>query len=347
VGPLPESQKLENISARAFEHPADRAATAALRAVPMLDTVVRKLVELQYERALRQSLLAGSVKIGPDQLPSVWAEYRRGLTVLDMPEVYDLYVADDPFSNAYTIGAETPMILLNSRLEALLESDEVRTVLAHEIGHVLSDHVLYRTALMILLRIGDAVRVPVLSGLPLMAVRAALMEWFRAAELSCDRAATLVNRDPLVTCRTLMVIAGGVPSERLNLDAFLKQANEYKHWESKSDRVRRFFTELTLTHSYSVRRVSEVMDWVRSGEYDAILAGEYTRRGEEPAARAEAGDAVDFYTERFRTIFKDASEQVASAGDQMASAGSRLADWLRKDQPATGEPDESGDADSR
>jgi hypothetical protein len=295
----------------------------------MLDTVVRKLVELQYERALRQALLAGSVKVGPDQLPGIWAEYRRGLTVLDMPEVYDLYVAEDPIANAYTIGAGTPMILLNSRLETLLESDEVRTVLSHELGHVLSDHVLYRTALMILMRIGEAVRVPVLAGLPLMAVRAALLEWFRAAELSCDRAATLVNRDPLVTCRTLMVIAGGVPSERLNLDAFVKQANEYKEWDSSIDRVRRVFTELALTHSYAVRRVSEVIAWVQSGEYDAILSGEYTRRGEEPEARAEAGDAVDFYTERFRTIFKDASETVSSAGDQVATAGSRLAEWLR------------------
>ena len=326
---LPESQKLKGISPRAFEHPADRAATAALRSVPMLDTVVRKLVELQYERALRQALLAGSVKLGPDQLPGVWAEYKRGLTVLDMPETYDLYVAEDPAANAYTIGAGTPMILLNSSLEQLLEADEVRTVLAHEIGHVLSDHVLYRTALVILMEMGSAVRVPVLSGLPLMAVRAALLEWFRAAELSCDRAATLVNRDPLVTCRTLMVIASGVPSERLNLDAFVKQANEYKEWDSSIDRVRRFFTELGLTHSYAVRRVSEVVSWVQSGDMDSILSGEYMRRGEEPEARAEAGDAVDFYTERFRTIFKDASDTVASAGDQVASAGTRLAEWLR------------------
>jgi len=35
------------------------------------------------------------------------------------------------------------------------------------------------------------------------------MEWFRAAELSCDRAAALVIRDPLAVCRTLMVIAAG------------------------------------------------------------------------------------------------------------------------------------------
>ena len=332
---LPESQKLKDISPRAFEHPADRAATAALRSIPMLDTVVRKLVELQYERALRQALLGGSVKLGPDQLPGIWAEYKRGLTVLDMPETYDLYVTQWPFANALTIGASTPMIVLYSELADLLEPDEVRTVLAHEIGHVLSDHVLYRTALEILMKMGEVVRVPVLSTLPLMAVRAALLEWFRAAELSCDRAATLVNRDPRVTCRTLMVIAAGMPSERLDLDAFVKQANEYDEWDSGIDRVRRFFTEISLTHSYPVRRVSEVVAWVQSGEYDAIMAGEYVRRGEEPEARAEAGDAVDFYTDRFRKIFKDASESVSAAGEQVATAGTRLADWLRGGEGAT------------
>ena len=62
-----------------------------------------------------------------------------------------------------------------------------------------------------------------LAGLPLLAVRLALLEWFRAAELSCDRAATLVNRDPLVTCRTLMVLAGGIASRKLDLDAFIRQ----------------------------------------------------------------------------------------------------------------------------
>ena len=332
---LPESQKLQAISARAYEHPADRAATAALRSIPMLDTVVRKLVELQYERALRQALLAGSVKLGSEQLPGIWAEYKRGLAVLDMPETYDLYVTQHPLANALTIGAGTPMIVLYSQLATLLEADEMRTVLAHEIGHVLSDHVLYRTALEILMRIGDVVRVPILSGLPLMAVRAALLEWYRAAELSCDRAATLVNRDPRVTCRTLMVIAGGVPSERLDLDAFVKQANEYEEWDSNADRVRRFFTEISLTHSYPVRRVSEIVGWVQSGEYDAILGGEYVRRGEEPDARAEAGDAVDFYTDRFRKIFKDASDTVSSAGDQVATAGTRLADWLRGGEGGT------------
>ena len=55
---LPENiEPYPGISSKAYEHPADRAATAALKAVPMLDTVVRKLIEWGYERALRQSFL--------------------------------------------------------------------------------------------------------------------------------------------------------------------------------------------------------------------------------------------------------------------------------------------------
>ena len=325
----PARLRLEQISPRAFEHPADRAATAALRSIPMLDTVVRKLVELQYERALRQSLLAGSLRLGPEQLPGTWEQYERALRVLDLPEVYDLYVTQWPLANAATIGVGTPMLVLNSELVSLLTADEQRAVLGHEAGHVLCDHVLYQTALLILLELTNVARLPVIGGLPLMAVKGALLEWFRAAELSCDRAATLVTRDPLVTCRTLMVLAGGMPSSRLSLDAFLQQATDYEEWDSSADRARRFFTEISQTHAYPVRRASEVIAWVKGGEYERIVAGEYMRRGEEPAAREEAGDAVDFYTERFRKIFKDATEIVSSAGDQVASAGGRLAEWLR------------------
>ena len=69
---------------------------------------------------------------------------------------------------------------------------------------------MYQTALVILLQLVPLGRVPAPAGLPLLAIRSALLEWFRAAELSADRAATLVNRDPLVTSRTLMVLASGV-----------------------------------------------------------------------------------------------------------------------------------------
>jgi Zn-dependent protease with chaperone function len=318
----PLLRRLREISPKAYEHPADRAATAALKAVPMLDTVVRKLIEFQYERAYRQAFLASSVRLGPDQMPQVWAIYEDVLATLDMGEVYDLYLFEAPTLNAATIGAGKPMVVLHSALVATLDEGELRTVLAHEIGHVLSDHVLYNTALQVLLSLSRSARLPLLAGLPLAAVRAALLEWFRAAELSCDRAATLVNRDPLATCRTMMVMAAGAPSERLNLDAFLRQAADYEHWGSSYDKLSRFFMELGLTHDFAVRRTAEVMRWVRSGDYDRIIGGDFPKRGDDVDPGAAAGDAVEYYTERFRTIFRD-------AGEGLVDAGSKLSDWLR------------------
>ncbi len=327
--PLPEDQRLVEISPKAYEHPADRAATAALQSIPMLDQVVRKLIEYGYERALRQVFLAGSVKLGSDQLPAAWAAHRAALARLDISEVPELYLTQFPIANAAAIGSGRPMVVINSRTVELLDEAELRTVLGHEAAHILSDHVLYRTALMILLSASGIGRLPVLAGLPLLAVRMALLEWWRAAELSCDRGATLVNRDPLVTCRTLMVLAGGTASRRLDLDAFVRQASAYEEWEPGWDKLARVRIELGQTHAFPVKRVSELMRWVRGGDYDRIMDGAYIRRGDPVSPRAEAGDAVEFYAERFRSIFRVAGAGVEKAGDRVAGAAEKLSDWLR------------------
>ena len=317
---LPEEVKpYPGISSKAYEHPADRAATAALKAVPMLDTVVRKLIEWGYERALRQSFLGNSVRVGENQLPDVWASHVGVCKILDMPDVYDLYVTRGVLGGAQPIGAGKPMVVIDSGLLRRLGPGEQRVVLAHEVGHILSDHVLYMTALNILL--GATLSVPFPIGLPFRAVRAVLLEWYRAAELSCDRAATLAVRDPRIVCRALMVIGAGMSADQLNLDAFMTQAMEYEAWDDPSDRVRRFFAEINRTHPYAVRRVSEVMKWVQSGEYRT--------RDQEANVREEAGDAVEFYAERFRAIFREMGENITTLGNQVGGVAEQVADWIR------------------
>src|SRR5919109_4715423 len=106
--PLPEDQRLADISPRAYEPPADRAATAALQSIPMLDLVVRKLIEFGYERALRQILLAGSLKLGPEQVPEVWAAHRASCARLDLADIPDVYLTQFPITNAAAIGAGRP-----------------------------------------------------------------------------------------------------------------------------------------------------------------------------------------------------------------------------------------------
>lgn len=318
---LPIRHRLPKISAKSYEHPADRAATAALRSIPLMDEVLRRMIEFGAERAYRQMLMANSVKIGPDQLPHIWASYQEVLEILDMPKQYDLYIHQTPAVNAMAFGSSEPMIVLNSGLVSLLDETQVQAVLAHEVAHILSDHVLYRTMLQLLLTVTLG-SLPFMVGLPLQAIRLALLEWHRAAELSSDRAATLAVRDPRVTCRTMMNLAGGSQSEKLNLDAFIRQAKEYEQWEDGYDKFVRFFPELATTHPFPVWRVLELMKWVESGDFDRIIRGEYIKRGEEREARAEAGDAVDFYTKRFQDL-------INGANDSVGGVGRRFGEWVR------------------
>jgi Zn-dependent protease with chaperone function len=336
---LPEEiRPFTNISSKAYEHPADRAATAALKSIPMLDKVVRKLIEYQYERALRQLYLANSVKVGEKQLPDLWHSHVGVCRILDMPATYDLYVSNSMESNAGVIGAGQPIVVFNSALVNQLDVGEQRTVLAHEVAHILSDHVMYLTALNILVRAGGGL--PFVIGLPWRAVRAVLLEWRRAAELSCDRAEALVVRDPRIVCRKLMVLAGGVSSDKLDLDAFMNQAMEYENWDDPHDRVRRFFYEIGVTHPFAVRRASEVMRWVQSGDYDRIVGGDYIRRDEERDVREEAGDAFDFYAERFRSMFAEVGENVTKLGAQVGGMAEQMADWIRGRGGGSGPPDD-------
>ncbi len=323
---LTAPRRFPGISPKAYEHPADRAATAALAQIPMLETVVTRLVEFGYERAYRQDLLASAVRLGPRQLSGLHAAHLDVLETLDVAEAPDLYLVHDPEVNAMTIGVGRPMVLLTSALLDVLEAAEAKAVLAHEAGHVLSGHVLYRTALQILLRLTSAGGLPGLAALPLRAVQMALLEWFRASELSSDRASALVVGDPRLVCRALMHVAAGRPrlvGQELDVAAFLTQAAEYEESGWGFDRVSRLWRELGMTHAYPVRRAQEVMRWVREGEYDRIVSGEYERRGDPVDPRAQAAGAADHYAERFSATFRDLGESLATTGEQ-------LADWLRR-----------------
>src|SRR3954451_4939322 len=102
---LPDDQRLIQISPKAYEHPADRAATAAQKSIPMLDVVVRKLIELGYERTLRQLLIANSVRISEDPLPEACATPLAALAEVDLEKLPPPYMGQNPFVNASAIGS--------------------------------------------------------------------------------------------------------------------------------------------------------------------------------------------------------------------------------------------------
>ena len=122
--------------------------------------------------------------------------------------------------------------------------------------------------------------------------------------------------------RTLMAISAGAKAKDLNVDAFMRQGQEYTEGGTGVERLSRLFLDLNVTHALPVKRIKELMDWVHGGEYDRNVGGDYLTRDQTFTPRAEAGGAADHYGEKIGDLFKD-------AGDSLQDVGSKLGDWLR------------------
>ena len=296
---------LTQIDPRTWEHPADRAALNALRKIPVFDQVLRAVFGFFGEKPLRLAFLASSVRVSATQFPRVHRIYLEAARTLDV-EPYPLYVQKGYTLNAFAFGMQKPFIVLNSLTVDELDDDELRFVLGHELGHVLSGHTLYLTMMVVLYQL-SLVGFPIV-GLAARAVLMALMEWHRKAELSCDRAGILAVQKPDAAMRTMLKFAGGKTDET-NLADFIAQAEEYRETGDLADQVFKVLNVLALTHPAPVIRVAEMRNWFESGAYERIVAGDYQRRGEpERAYTDDVAAAAASYRESARDTLANAQQ---------------------------------------
>lgn len=264
-----------------LQHPYDRAALNALQKVPGLDIIVRKFIELFPERVAYIQNVAQTVRVTRTQCPQLYMQLREACAILDMREP-ELYVAQNPLPNSWTSGHVRPYIILTSGLLDLMNEDEVMAVIAHELGHIKSGHVLYRTMALcislVLTLIGDlTLGVGRLVG---RSLEAALLEWYRMSEFTGDRAALLVVQDAQVMLSLMMKFAGGTLFQRNQLDAdeFLKQAELYEAVDANLlDRIYKMLLVAPVTHPLTIVRAREIMNWSENQEYKDILDGRYSR----------------------------------------------------------------------
>jgi len=314
-------QTYPQIAAVSWEHPADRAALQALRSIPGVDEVIRKtLALLGGERGIRLLFQGNSVRVGPAQFPKLWHLHTEAATTFDWPTLPELYVSQTPFFNAGAYGIDQPFIVVHSAAIELLDDDELRVLLSHELGHVISGHALYRTiaAILALISLGA---LPTLASLAVLPVRLAFLEWSRKSELSADRAGLLGAQDIVAAQRLDMKMAGGGRGEgfaaQLNVDAFMQQAHEYASSGEGLDVVYKLLSTLALTHPMHTVRAAELQRWVASGEYDRILRGEFVRRGPDTPGRPLMDDmaaAGNYYAGEARVL----ATQVADAAKRAA-----------------------------
>jgi Zn-dependent protease with chaperone function len=319
--PTRATRILTGIDSRSWEHPADRAALNALRKIPGFDEVLRKLFGMFGEKQVRLAFLASAVRVSPTQHPrlhEMWLDVNR---TLDAPAEYPLYVTQNPTYNAAALGMDKPFVMVHSEMVRDFDEPELRFVLGHELGHVMSGHALYTTMLTLLLTLGRG-NLGIL-GLAALPVVLALLEWSRKAELSCDRAGLLAVQSAEPGLKTMLQFAGGTFSET-NLADFVAQAEEYREASDLTDQVFKVLNLLWVTHPFPVIRVAEMRTWFESGAYERIMAGEYRRRGEPDAPyKDDVREAASAYRQGAKETFGQAAEAAKKVVDSFRSGFNR------------------------
>ena len=289
-----------DISSQAFKHPLDQQAEQTLRSVPGFDLLAKSFSEYLYERPQQILLMGNDLKVGPRQYSTLYGIYRQCLRDLDMSPEPNLYVSQNPLANAYSLGSEHPYIVFNTALLDLLDEEEIRVILAHELGHLKCDHsILIQMSFWVMgaanflgditLGLGKAIT----TGLVY-----AFYEWRRKAELSADRAALLVTDDLNLVLRTLMKCAGGSQKylHECNLEEFIRQGEAYRQLDQ--DNLNQIYKFLIynggngsfLTHPFSVERVHYLQEWFNSESYRQIRRGNYAKTGVKSSINVDAND---------------------------------------------------------
>jgi len=322
--PAPRPRRtFPEISAVSWEHPADRAALQALRAVPGVDEVIRKVLALLGgERGVRLLFQGNAIRIGPTQFPRLWHLHTEVTTTFDWPDVPEVYVSQTPFFNAGAYGLDKPFIVVHSAAIELLDDDELRVLMAHELGHVMSGHALYHTILILILNISFAT-LPFLAGIALLPIQIALLEWFRKSELSSDRAGLLAAQDPIAAMRMYLKMAGGGDMAQMDLNAFLVQAKEYEETGGALDRIFQILNTLGRTHPFNTLRAAELQRWIEAGHYERILNGEYTRRGPDEEKRPidkDIDEAREHYMKEAKAVVNDVVDSAKRAAQAFSDA---------------------------
>lgn len=286
------------ISSEAFRHPLDRQAEQTLRSFPGFDLLAQNFVEYLYERPQQIFLMGNAVQVGPRQYSTLYGILRECVRDLDISPEPALYVHQSAQVNAYSLGHDRPYLVLNTGLLELLEEGELRSAIAHELGHVKCNHTMLTQ--MAIWAMGAASLLGEitlgLGNLISTGLIYAFYEWRRKAELSADRAAMLVMDDLTPILKGMMKLSGGTQkyAHECSLEEFIRQANNYQDLDLNGlNQLYKFLiysggNGIFLSHPFPVERVYHLEEWARSADYSQIRQGNYQRVGAEGSVEAAA-----------------------------------------------------------
>jgi len=243
-----------------YAYSADLTMLAAFRRMKPVELAAAAIVRM-YKDVLKNQLLGTMTRVGPKQFPSIYRIAEDCAKTLSVP-VPTVYVANNPFVNAYTFGTEEDsFIVVHSALIDHFDEGELRFVIGHETGHIQNKHVIYGTILQLL----KTTLVGMLRVI-LPPVEIALHAWYRRAEITCDRAGLLCCKSVEVASRSFLKMACGSHKlyAELDIESYLEQLDEGRSGMGR-------FAEVFASHPYLPKRIQALRVFAESDVYKQAL----------------------------------------------------------------------------
>lgn len=215
---------------------------------PILTAVI-VLVGLFYIRLVQGQYLGNSLQVSTKHFYRLKQIIEDKARELKVPEP-KLFISQDPYPNAYTIGFKHPYsIVLSSSLVEGLTEDELEATISHELGHMRFHHA----------RISSIISP---AGKDVLILTWVFGFWQRATELTADRVSLLITESPRALITTLIKISVGTKFlDKIDEEALLGQSKEVQ----KS--VFNKWGELLVNHPYLTTRINNVLNLAREERF--------------------------------------------------------------------------------
>ncbi len=268
---------LRGLKPDSYEHVWDINAKAMLRSIPLLESAVKKLNESFSDKVIVMEHKASYLEISERQYSRIYAIFADCCKILDVPQPPLFLIRNDDI-NAYTMGISTPLVCITSGCVQYLSEEELRFIMGHELGHIKSQHLLYRSLALWLQKGGNEILIGtggIFGVMAVVSLNSALYKWTRMSEFTADRAGLLCVQNIKSSTSALAKLAGFLTDTEdvFNVEEFMEQAKRFNRQYENGPEALMANVRIMLgdvTHPYTVSRVYELNDWYNKGEYERI-----------------------------------------------------------------------------
>jgi len=194
---------------------------------------------LVYIKLQQNHFMGNAVRVHENQFSDIFKIFKKYCTTLEISKA-QLFIKQDPVLNAFTIGVTKPTIVLTSSLIDQLKIDELKFVIAHELGHIKAKH-------NFILSFTNPLGLNTVWGSLIFSF------WQRKAEYTADRCGLVLTKNINAGITGLIKLAvGGNLFDKIDIKGYALQIKKIKGGWIK-------LSELLTDHPFITNRIKALM----------------------------------------------------------------------------------------